>query len=86
MLISWRSLAGGLGLLIAGAVLAPAPSSADSKLLNVSYDPTRELYKAYDEAFAKHWKATTGEDVSVEVSNGGSGSQARKVIDGLEAD
>ncbi|HEY4161581.1 MAG TPA: sulfate ABC transporter substrate-binding protein, partial [Dongiaceae bacterium] len=42
--------------------------------------------KAYDEAFAKHWKATTGEDVSVEVSNGGSGSQARKVIDGLEAD
>jgi sulfate transport system substrate-binding protein len=59
---------------------------ADSSLLNVSYDPTRELYKAYNEAFAKHWKATTGEDVSVEVSNGGSGKQARAVIDGLEAD
>jgi len=61
-------------------------ASADSKLLNVSYDPTRELYKAYDVAFAKHWKDTTGEDISIEVSNGGSGSQARKVIDGLEAD
>jgi sulfate transport system substrate-binding protein len=61
-------------------------ATAQSKLLNVSYDPTRELYKAYDEAFAKHWKATTGEDLSIEVSNGGSGSQARKVIDGLEAD
>jgi sulfate transport system substrate-binding protein len=61
-------------------------AAADSSLLNVSYDPTRELYKAYNEAFAKHWKETTGEDVSVEVSNGGSGKQARSVIDGLEAD
>jgi len=69
------------------AVQFPAnPAAADSKLLNVSYDPTRELYKAYDAAFAKHWKETTGEDLSIEVSNGGSGSQARKVIDGLEAD
>jgi sulfate transport system substrate-binding protein len=59
---------------------------AQSKLLNVSYDPTRELYKDYDVAFAKHWKETAGEDIAVEVSNGGSGSQARKVIDGLEAD
>jgi len=66
-----------------GAALSAA---ADSKLLNVSYDPTRELYKAYDEAFAKHWKATTGEDLTIEVSNGGSGKQARAVIDGLEAD
>jgi len=69
-----------IGLTTAGFALA------DSKLLNVSYDPTRELYKAYDTAFAKHWKDTTGEDISIEVSNGGSGSQARKVIDGLEAD
>src|SRR5690348_9754383 len=69
-----------IGLTTAGFALA------DSKLLNVSYDPTRELYKAYDTAFAKHWKETTGEDISIEVSNGGSGSQARKVIDGLEAD
>jgi sulfate/thiosulfate-binding protein len=61
-------------------------AAAQSKLLNVSYDPTRELYKDYDVAFAKHWKETAGEDISVEVSNGGSGSQARKVIDGLEAD
>jgi sulfate transport system substrate-binding protein len=61
-------------------------AAADSKLLNVSYDPTRELYKAYDVAFAKHWKEVAGEDISIDVSNGGSGSQARKVIDGLEAD
>ncbi len=61
-------------------------AAADSKLLNVSYDPTRELYKAYNEAFAKHWKETTGEDITIEVSNGGSGKQARSVIDGLEAD
>src|SRR5262249_36508955 len=75
-------------LTIAGAitVLAPLLATADSKLLNVSYDPTRELYKDYDTAFAKHWKATNNEDLSIEVSNGGSGSQARKVIDGLEAD
>jgi len=61
-------------------------ASAQSKLLNVSYDPTRELYVAYNEAFAKHWKATTGEDVTIEASHGGSGKQARSVIDGLEAD
>jgi sulfate transport system substrate-binding protein len=71
--------------MVIGMTLA-APASAESKLLNVSYDPTRELYKAYDEAFAKHWKATTGEDITIEVSNGGSGKQARAVIDGLEAD
>jgi sulfate transport system substrate-binding protein len=61
-------------------------AEAESKLLNVSYDPTRELYVAYNEAFAKHWKETTGEDVSIEASHGGSGKQARSVIDGLEAD
>ena len=75
------------GALAAAIGFAPAGfAAAESKLLNVSYDPTRELYKAYDEAFTKHWKATTGEDISVEVSNGGSGKQARAVIDGLEAD
>ena len=68
------------------ALAAAGSAAADTQLLNVSYDPTRELYKDYDAAFAKHWQATAGEDVSVEVSNGGSGSQARKVIDGLEAD
>ena len=59
---------------------------ADTTLLNVSYDPTRELYKAVNEAFIKDWKAKTGETVTIEQSHGGSGKQARAVIDGLEAD
>ena len=59
---------------------------ADTTLLNVSYDPTRELYKAVNEAFAKEWKAKTGETVKIEQSHGGSGKQARAVIDGLQAD
>jgi sulfate transport system substrate-binding protein len=63
-----------------------ATASADTTLLNVSYDPTRELYKAYDEAFAAHWKEKTGETVTIEQSHGGSGAQARAVIDGLRAD
>jgi sulfate transport system substrate-binding protein len=65
---------------------AVGPALADTKLLNVSYDPTRELYKDFNEAFAKKWKADTGEDVSIQQSHGGSGKQARSVIDGLEAD
>ncbi|MDR2081529.1 MAG: sulfate ABC transporter substrate-binding protein [Campylobacteraceae bacterium] len=60
--------------------------AAQIELLNVSYDPTRELYKEYNEAFIKHYKALTGDDVSVKQSHGGSGGQARSVIDGLEAD
>jgi sulfate/thiosulfate transport system substrate-binding protein len=59
---------------------------ADQTLLNVSYDPTRELYKAVNAAFAKDWKAKTGENVRIEQSHGGSGKQARAVIDGLQAD
>ena len=59
---------------------------ADTTLLNVSYDPTRELYKAVNEAFAREWKAKTGETVKIEQSHGGSGKQARAVIDGLQAD
>ena len=55
-------------------------------LLNVSYDPTRELYQDYNKAFAKHWKLTTGQSLSVRQSHGGSGKQARSVIDGLDAD
>ncbi|TXH89321.1 MAG: sulfate ABC transporter substrate-binding protein [Rhodoferax sp.] len=55
-------------------------------LLNVSYDPTRELYVEFNQAFAKHWKAKTGQDVTVKQSHGGSGKQARSVIDGLDAD
>lgn len=61
-------------------------SAAEVSLLNVSYDPTRELYKEYNEAFAKFWKAKTGDTVTVNQSHGGSGKQARAVLDGLEAD
>ncbi|HVT50525.1 MAG TPA: sulfate ABC transporter substrate-binding protein [Dongiaceae bacterium] len=81
-----RKFAAGVALSTIVGLAATSFASADSKLLNVSYDPTRELYKAYDAAFAKHWKEVSGEDISIEVSNGGSGAQARKVIDGLEAD
>ena len=56
------------------------------RLLNVSYDPTRELYQQYNAAFAKYWKEKTGQDVVVQQSHGGSGKQARAIIDGLEAD
>jgi sulfate/thiosulfate transport system substrate-binding protein len=59
---------------------------ADTTLLNVSYDPTRELYKEFNDAFAAKWKADTGEVVTIQQSHGGSGKQARAVIDGLEAD
>lgn len=59
---------------------------AETKLLNVSYDPTRELYKEINPAFAAYWKAKTGEAVSIQASHGGSGTQARSVIDGLDAD
>ena len=68
-----------------GAGLGVAAQPAIS-LLNVSYDPTRELYAEYNVAFAKHWKAKTGQDVAIKQSHGGSGKQARAVIDGLEAD
>ena len=56
------------------------------ELLNVSYDPTRELYQEFNEEFAKYWKNETGQTVKVNQSHGGSGSQSRAVIDGLEAD
>ncbi|TMJ35436.1 MAG: sulfate ABC transporter substrate-binding protein [Alphaproteobacteria bacterium] len=59
---------------------------ADSELLNVSYDPTRELYQQLNEVFAKEWQAKTGEAITIQQSHGGSGKQARAVIDGLEAD
>ncbi len=60
--------------------------AADLSLLNVSYDPTRELYQEINPAFAKHWKAKTGDNLSIKQSHGGSGKQARSVIDGLSAD
>jgi sulfate/thiosulfate-binding protein len=61
-------------------------ASADVSLLNVSYDPTRELYQSYNAAFAKYWQAKTGEKVAIKQSHGGSGAQARSVIDGIDAD
>jgi sulfate/thiosulfate transport system substrate-binding protein len=69
-----------------GFAAAVSASHAETTLLNVSYDPTREFYKEFNEAFAAHWKAETGEDVTIDQSHGGSGKQARAVIDGLEAD
>ena len=66
--------------------LATAADAKQIKLLNVSYDPTRELYQDYNAAFAKYWKAKTGDDVVVSQSHGGSGKQALSVINGLEAD
>jgi sulfate transport system substrate-binding protein len=69
-----------------GSALAPAARAADPTLLNVSYDPTRELYQDYNTHFASYWKGKTGGGVTVNQSHGGSGAQARAVIDGLEAD
>lgn len=68
------------------AASAGALAQADVKLLNVSYDPTRELYVDFNRAFAKHWQETEGQKVTISQSHGGSGKQARSVIDGLEAD
>jgi len=73
--------------LVAGlALLAATASAKDITLLNVSYDPTRELYAEINPAFAKYWKEKTGQTVTVQQSHGGSGKQARSVIDGLQAD
>ncbi len=78
----WRLAAAAIAALM---VAAPAVA-ADVTLLNVSYDPTRELYDDYNKAFAKHWEAKAGKKISVRQSHGGSGKQARTVIDGLQAD
>jgi sulfate transport system substrate-binding protein len=67
-------------------VLLAAGAEAQTTLLNVSYDPTRELYQQLNAAFAKHWKAQGGDDIAIRQSHGGSGKQARSVIDGLDAD
>lgn len=75
-----------LGGLLAASLVAGQALAADITLLNVSYDPTRELYQDYNAAFARYWKAKTGDDVTVRQSHGGSGKQARAVIDGLDAD
>lgn len=73
-------------LLITLLLSLTMPALADTSLLNVSYDPTRELYQDFNAAFSKHWKTRTGETLQLRQSHGGSGKQARSVIDGLEAD
>ncbi len=79
-----------LKTLVATALVAvsglAAAQTAPVTLLNVSYDPTRELYSEFNGAFAKHWKAQTGQDVTLKQSHSGSGKQARSVIDGIDAD
>lgn len=74
-----------LTVVLASSLVAAADAK-EIKLLNVSYDPTRELYQEYNAAFAKYWKAKTGDDVVISESHGGSGKQAQSVINGLEAD
>src|SRR5450432_4639641 len=79
-----------LGLLFTGLLLMfsiqAQTQGGEVSLLNVSYDPTRELYQDFNQAFAKYWKAKTGQTVTIEQSHGGSSKQARAVIDGLQAD
>ena len=75
------------GLLALSLTISLSPASAEQiELLNVSYDPTREFYQDFNQAFAKYWKAKIGDDVTVKQSHGGGGKQARAVIDGLDAD
>ena len=75
-----------MAVTFAGPLTRPGKARAGQTILNVSYDPTRELYDDFDVTFAKRWKASSGQEVTVNLSNGGSGKQARAVIDGLEAD
>jgi sulfate/thiosulfate-binding protein len=81
-IFTWIALA----ILILGGVAIASGAAPPASILNVSYDPTRELYDDYNAVFAKYWKAKTGQSVTVQQSNGGSGKQARAVIDGLQAD
>jgi sulfate transport system substrate-binding protein len=75
-----------LAALLAVGFAVPVIAANGDTMLNVSYDPTRELYREYNEAFAAHWKQETGKALTVDMSHGGSGKQARGVIDGLQAD
>ncbi|PWL19371.1 sulfate transporter subunit [Falsochrobactrum shanghaiense] len=86
MKLSRRSMILAAFLAVPSMMGTIAVSHADQTLLNVSYDPTRELYKDYNAAFARHWKDQTGETVTIRMSHGGSGKQARSVIDGIKAD
>jgi sulfate/thiosulfate-binding protein len=85
--VMWpRKLSVILLIVAAAAGMVPPAAAEEVTLLNVSYDPTRELYKEFNAAFARHWKEKTGVSLSIQQSHGGSSKQARAVIDGLEAD
>ena len=81
-----KIILGAVAVAVGGLVSGSVALAKDIELLNVSYDPTRELYVEYNQAFAKHYKEKTGDNVTIKQSHGGSGKQARSIIDGLEAD
>ncbi|MBY6243177.1 sulfate ABC transporter substrate-binding protein [Methylosinus sp. Sm6] len=84
--LSRKGLAKALAVLAGASILLAEAAQAATALLNVSYDPTRELYRAINPAFIADWKAKTGETIEIQASHAGSGAQARAVIDGLSAD
>lgn len=84
--MSFKKIIQAIALLTLAASAASTVVAAEVSLLNVSYDPTRELYQDFNKAFATQWKAKTGDDLRVKQSHGGSGKQGRAVIDGLAAD
>jgi sulfate transport system substrate-binding protein len=86
LMLAAAACSGDTGSQSSGLSGSSGKEAKEIRLLNVSYDPTRELYNAVNTAFAKRWEATTGQRLTVEQSHGGSGKQARAVIDGLEAD
>ncbi len=81
-----RILHAGIVATVLAAALTSAAYADSTRLLNVSYDPTRELYKGINTAFAADWKAKTGQTITIDMSHGGSGKQSRAIIDGLDAD
>ena len=81
-----KKIATTLAIVAVALSTSVAAFAADVTLLNASYDPTRELYTDFNKSFASYWKGKTGDNVTIKQSHGGSGKQARAVIDGLEAD
>jgi len=84
--MSSKTIISSAAIVLALALFNPAKSADSLEILNVSYDPTRELYEDYNAIFTKHWKEKSGQEVIIRQSHGGSGKQARSVIDGLQAD
>ena len=84
--MTFTHIVSALSIVVGVTAFTVVQAAESPSLLNVSYDPTRELYQDFNAAFAKHWKAKTGDNVTIKQSHGGAGKQARAVIDGLEAD